>query len=64
MYSVHVHYAGDPVPRERDSFQAGADVLAAIPRLLERHGQCERIAVYNGVTFLFAVDCKGNRLES
>lgn len=62
LYSVQVFYAGDPSPRERHSPGSGPDVLAVIPRLLAQHGECERIEVYNGPTFLFAVDCKGNRL--
>jgi hypothetical protein len=59
---VHLFYPGDPQHRERHGLDTSADVLALIPRLLTRHGQFDRIAVYAGPTFLFAVDGKGDRL--
>jgi hypothetical protein len=61
-YSVQVFYPGEATPRERHPIASSADVLAAIPKLLGQHGECEKLAVYNGPTFLFAVDCKGNRI--
>jgi hypothetical protein len=63
-YSVHVIYPGELTPRERHAISSGAEVLAFIPKVLAQHGECEKIAIYNGVTFLFAVDCNGNRIES
>ncbi len=62
MYFVKVHYPGSRAVHESHSVERGSDVLALIPRLLETHGECEKIAVYADTTFLFAVDCKGDRL--
>jgi len=61
-YSVHVHYPGEPSPRERHAISSGGEVLSFIPMLLGRHRECEKIAVYNGPTLLFVVDCHGNRV--
>ena len=61
-YEVQVFYPGDPQDRERHGLETSAEVLDLIPRLLSQHVECERIAVYTGPTFLFAVDGNGDRL--
>lgn len=61
-YSVEVYFAGETAAREHHRLASGQDVLPLIPQLLAQHPDCERIAVHNGMTFLFAVDCKGNPL--
>ncbi len=62
MYVLNVHYAGSRAARESHSLGRGSEVLTLIAKLLERHGGCERIAVYAYTTLLFAVDCNGARL--
>lgn len=62
MYFLKVHYGGSRIPRATHSVARASDALSLISSLLEEHGECEKIAVYADTTFLFAVDCKGNRL--
>jgi hypothetical protein len=62
MYRLNVIHRGQAQPTETVDFERAADVLAAIPTLLGRHTECERIEVMLGQTRLFAVDCKGARL--
>jgi hypothetical protein len=37
--------------------------MTGIGHLLEKHADCERVVVYCGGSRLFAVDCKGNRVD-
>ncbi len=62
VYTLKVFYDGDPVARETVQLSRAADVLADLPRLLSRHGGCERIAVLVDSVQLFAVDCRGERI--
>jgi hypothetical protein len=62
VYFIQVIYPDLRHPHEVHKVERAADALALIPQLLEAHSGCERIAVYAGTSFLFAVDCKGNRL--
>ena len=63
MYTLRVFYPGETAPHETVTLERAADVLTRIPRLLEGHGQCEKVVVFLGPTRLFAVDCSGNRLD-
>jgi hypothetical protein len=38
-------------------------VLETIPKLLAAHPDCERIVVWSDHVRLFAVDCRGNRIN-
>jgi hypothetical protein len=58
MYRLDIFYDGEV--RHTESRAAAADVLAAIPKLLELHAGCDQIVVWFIGTRLFAVDCKGN----
>jgi hypothetical protein len=59
-YRAEVFYPGERQHRERHRLETSAEVIDLIPKLLAKHGECEKIAIYNGPMFLFAVDCKGN----
>jgi hypothetical protein len=63
MYYLLVFCPSSRVAHEEHSIARGADVLTRIPELLDAHTGCERIAVYVDYAYLFAVDCKGNRLQ-
>jgi hypothetical protein len=45
MYELVVFHAGSRVASERHQVAKSSEVLAAIPVLLSRHGECERIEV-------------------
>ncbi len=62
MYRLRVFHAGSTSPTEVLSIDSAAEVLTAIPRLLERHPDCAHVEVRVGEIRLFAVDCEGNRL--
>ena len=61
MYTLEVFYDGKLHHTER--LTNGAEVLDRIPPLLQEHDGCEKIVVSLDRTRLFAVDCKGNRLD-
>lgn len=63
MYQLLVYYNGDRAVRERREVQHASDVLTLIPELLKAHEGCEHIVVMQGASRLFAVDCKGNRID-
>lgn len=63
MYHLRVLHPGSSIPTETLSLKQASEVLIRIPELLARHTGCERIEVVAGTTPLFAVDCKGQRLE-
>ncbi|MGH7017090.1 MAG: hypothetical protein ACRED8_08385 [Caulobacteraceae bacterium] len=63
-YTLAVFHPSDKLrPIHQERMAQAADVLTAIPKLLAAHPECEQIVVtMDGVTRLFAVDCKGNHL--
>ena len=63
MYDLLVYYGDDPRLRERHTVERAGDVLTMIPKLLAAHEGCEHIVVMLGPRRLFAVDCKGNRID-
>jgi hypothetical protein len=63
MYRLRVIHPGKAAPSETVSVAGAADVLATIPQLLAKHHDCLRIEVLAGEMRLFAVDCKGARLD-
>ncbi|HEY8618062.1 hypothetical protein [Phenylobacterium sp.] len=63
MYRLRVIHPGAAFPTETVSLERAADVLTAIPELLARHADCDRVEVMANDSKLFAVDCKGNRLD-
>ncbi|WP_309089180.1 hypothetical protein [Phenylobacterium sp.] len=63
MYHLRVLHQGSSLPTEVLTLERPGDVLTSVPELLARHADCERVEVLAGPTFLFAVDCKGQRLE-
>lgn len=63
MYELRVFYRDDPIIRDRITLTHAANVVARLPELLGKHGECDRIEVMLGPTCLFAVDCKGNRIR-
>ena len=63
MYSLLVYYSSGSSPDETVELAHATEVVARIPELLAKHPGCERIAVvHNGVP-LYAVDCKGARID-
>ena len=62
-YHIDVHYPGERMSRERCDLDSAQAVLDAIPTMLQAHSGCERLVVWVGPTRLFAVDCRGERLE-
>ena len=63
MYHLRVIHQGSPIPTEVIDLDRASDVLTTIPQLLARHADCERVEVLAGPTRLFAVDCRGQRLD-
>ncbi|MDB5453695.1 MAG: hypothetical protein JWO33_2273 [Caulobacteraceae bacterium] len=63
MYQLRVMKDGDDKPFETIYLSRSEEVLATIPKLLDQHEDCERIAVFFNSGRLFSVDCKGNRIE-
>lgn len=63
MYRLHVFAPDADSPTEVVAVRDAQDVLQRIPELLERHPHCRRIDVLAGLTRLFSVDCKGDRLK-
>ena len=63
VYHLDVIHPGMPRPTARRSVDRAQAVLELIPELLGAHPDCDRIIVWIGLTRLFAVDCKGNRLN-
>ncbi len=61
VYTLQVFYNGALDHTER--LTGAAEVLARIPELLHEHHGCEKIVVLLERTKLFAVDCKGNRID-
>ncbi len=43
--------------------ETASEVLSVMGRLLEAHGDCERVDVYMGRTKLFSVDRDGQKLH-
>ena len=62
VYTLTVHEAGSAHALETMSFDSGSVTMAAIPDLLAKHPDCERIKVHAGGTYLFSVDCNGSTL--
>jgi hypothetical protein len=60
MYTLEVFFDGKLHHTER--LTSAAEVLVRIPQLLQEHDGCEKIVVSLARTWLFSVDCKGNRL--
>lgn len=58
-YVLKVFYEGEATPREVVGRDRGGEVLAMIPRLLERHRGCHRVRILLGHALLFSVDCQG-----
>jgi hypothetical protein len=63
MYQLLVFFPGKRGPHATVRVQRASEVLEMIPKLLGDHGGCERVVVMVDHVRLFAVDCKGNRLE-
>jgi uncharacterized protein YjiK len=63
MYRLIVLHGDSKSPTEVIELARAGAVLEMIPEVLARHADCERVEVHSGTAFLFAVDCKGNRLE-
>jgi hypothetical protein len=61
LYTLDIFYDGKLHHTERR--MNAAEVLARIPDLLSEHEGCEKIVVSLERTRLFAVDCKGNRID-
>jgi hypothetical protein len=61
VYELQVHEEG--ALKKRVQALGASDVLQTIPQLLKDHPDCEKVVVMMGLTPLFAVDCKGNRLR-
>lgn len=63
MYLLNVTYGDGTHARESVQAPSAEDVLELIPRLLARHGDCDRIEVVRNATALFAVSCASNPPE-
>jgi hypothetical protein len=63
MYVLRVYHGGEHYPSKTVSAATAPEVFELIPKLLAEHQGCERIAVLSGVTFLFSVDCHGQRMD-
>ena len=65
--SRHVQIAGllsgDATPHAVIDVPSSADVVALIPRILAEHDGCEHVVVMTGTTRLFAVNCRGERMD-
>ena len=64
MYRLEIFYPDGPEPTEIRYVDHAAEAMTTISELHQEHGGCERIVAWLGVTRLFAVDCKGNRVGS
>jgi hypothetical protein len=62
MYKLMVCHAGELTPTETIHIANASEVLQAIPFLLSKHTDCERVDVMFDGGRLFSVDCKGNRV--
>lgn len=62
MYSVLVFSDGSAQPTARHEIARAADVLTAIPKILNDHAGCEHVEVRFDATLLFSVDCHGNTI--
>jgi len=62
MYELVVFHPDSREASERQQVKQSSEVLAAIPALLSRHPECERVDVMCAGARLFSVDCAGNRL--
>lgn len=62
-YMLAVFLQGEKTPVETSSANRAPDVLNKIQELLAKHEGCERIRVYSYSVFLFAVDCRGERVD-
>jgi hypothetical protein len=63
MYRIEVLYPGERPAREVRTVAHASEVLTLIHDLLAAHEGCERVTVWLDFQRLFAVDCKGNRLD-
>ena len=63
MYRLDVLFTDNSSPRQTRFVHRAGDVLTMIPELLAAHDGCERIVVWAEDSRLFAVDCKGNRVD-
>jgi hypothetical protein len=63
MYRIEVFYPGERPARETRAVAHSNEVLTLIHDLLAAHEGCERVIVWLDAQRLFAVDCKGNRLN-
>ncbi len=63
MYRLEVYHPEKRGPAHVKMAAQATRVLEMIPMLLERHPDREHIAVWIGLTRLFAVDCQGNRID-
>jgi hypothetical protein len=63
MYRIEVFYPGERHARETRVIAHANEVLTLIHDLLAAHEGCERVTVWLDAQRLFAVDCKGNRLD-
>ncbi len=61
-YTLTVFAKGSALPIGSVSLPSATEAMAAIPKLLADHPGCERIRVQAGATYLFSVDCKGERI--
>ena len=62
VYTLTVYEAGSLFAVETVTLQSSAATMAAIPGLLAKHPGCESVKVHAGGTYLFSVNCKGERL--
>ena len=63
-YTLSVFNKGETTPVETVLANRAPDAFKQIQALLSRHPACHRIRVYSYSAFLFAVDCRGERVES
>lgn len=63
MYRIDVVYPGLGEAKETCYVARASETLTTISDLLSEHHGCERLVVWLNGTRLFAVDCRGNRIE-
>jgi len=63
MYQLLVFFPGKRAPHATVTAATATEALSLIPKLLAEHIGCEHIVVMADRVRLFAVDCKGNRLD-
>ncbi|RYG08980.1 MAG: hypothetical protein EON96_19075 [Caulobacteraceae bacterium] len=62
-YRLEVLYPGEVGAKVAAEVDRATEVMTTIRRLLAEHPGCERIKVYAGGGFIFAVDCRGDTVE-